>query len=113
MRGLSDASMGHARTSLFMAPLIGCTFHLWTGRVSDKPLWLQSLYGRPHFLRMFRAATGTTSHQCLLDLKLEKVREFLATRKTPPIEIGAACGFSGHAHLATAFRERFGATPSR
>jgi len=70
-------------------------------------------YSQSHFLRMFRAATGTTPHQYLLDLKLEKVKELLATRKTPLIDIAAACGFSSHAHLSTVFRKRFGATPSR
>jgi AraC family transcriptional regulator len=70
-------------------------------------------YSQSHFLRMFRAATGTTPHQYLLDLKLEKVKELLATRKTPLIDIAAACGFSSHSHLSTAFRKRFGATPSR
>jgi AraC family transcriptional regulator len=70
-------------------------------------------YSQAHFLRMFRAATGTTPHQYLLDLKLEKVKELLATRKIPLIEIAAACGFSSHSHLSTVFRKRFGATPSR
>lgn len=70
-------------------------------------------YSLSHFLRMFRAATGTTPHQYLLDLKLEKVKELLATRKTPLIDIAAACGFSSHSHLSTTFRKRFGATPSR
>jgi AraC family transcriptional regulator len=70
-------------------------------------------YSQAHFLRMFRAATGTTPHQYLLDLKLEKVKELLATRKIPLIEIAAACGFSSPSHLSTAFRKRFGATPSR
>jgi AraC-like DNA-binding protein len=70
-------------------------------------------YSQSHFLRMFRAATGTTPHQYLLDLRLERVKEFLATQKTPLIEIAAACGFSSQSHLSTAFRRRFGATPSR
>jgi AraC family transcriptional regulator len=70
-------------------------------------------YSQSHFLRMFRAATGTTPHQYLLNLKLEKVKELLATRKVPLIDIAAACGFSSHSHLSTAFRKSFGTTPSR
>jgi AraC family transcriptional regulator len=69
-------------------------------------------YSQAHFLRMFRAVTGTTPHQYLLDLKLEKAKELLAARKTPLIDIAAACGFSSHSHLSTAFGKRFGATPS-
>jgi AraC family transcriptional regulator len=77
-----------------------------------KTLASEAGYSQSHFLRMFRAATGTTPHQYLLDLKLEKVKELLAARKTPLIDIAAACGFSSHSHLSTAFRKRFGATPS-
>jgi AraC family transcriptional regulator len=73
----------------------------------------EARYSQSHFLRMFRAATGTTPHQYLLDMKLEKVKELLATRKTPLIDIAAACGLSSHSHLSTAFRKRFGATLSR
>jgi AraC family transcriptional regulator len=78
-----------------------------------KTLAAEAGYSQSHFLRMFRAATGTTPHQYLLDLKLEKVKELLATRKLPLIDVAAACGFSSHSHLSTAFRNRFGATPSR
>jgi AraC family transcriptional regulator len=78
-----------------------------------KTLAAEAGYSQSRFLQMFRAATGTTPHQYLLDLKLEKVKELLAARKTSLIDIAAACGFSSHSHLSTAFRQRFGATPSR
>lgn len=80
--------------------------------LSLKTLAAEAGYSQSHFLRMFRAATGKTPHQYLLDLKLEKVKELLATRKLPLIDIAAACGFSSHSHLSTAFRNRFGGTPS-
>jgi AraC family transcriptional regulator len=73
-----------------------------------KTLAAEAGYSQSHFLRMFRAATGTTPHQYLLALKLEKVKELLATRKIPLIDIAAACGFSSHSHLSTTFRNRFG-----
>jgi AraC family transcriptional regulator len=78
-----------------------------------KTLAAEAGYSQSHFLRMFRAATGTTPHQYLLDLKLERVKELLAAGKIPLIDVAAACGFSSHSHLSTAFRTRFGATPSR
>jgi AraC family transcriptional regulator len=78
-----------------------------------KTLASEAGYSQSRFLRMFRDATDTTPHQYLLDVKLEKVKELLATRKIPLIDIAAACGFSSHSHLSTAFRKRFGATPSR
>jgi AraC family transcriptional regulator len=69
-------------------------------------------YSRAHFLRTFRAATGQTPHCYLLDLRLEKARELLASRAMGLIDIAAECGFSSHAHLTAAFRSRFGVSPS-
>ena len=72
----------------------------------------ESGYSRAHFLRTFRAATGQTPHRYLLDLRLERARELIANKSTPLIDIAADCGFSSHAHLTTAFRSRFGVSPS-
>jgi AraC family transcriptional regulator len=69
-------------------------------------------YSRAHFLRTFRAATGQTPHGYLIDLRLGKARALLASGAMPLIDIAAACGFSSHAHLTTAFRSRFGIAPS-
>lgn len=69
-------------------------------------------YSRAHFLRMFRAATGRSPHRYLLELRLAEAQALIASRPIPLIDIAAACGFSSHAHLTTAFRSRFGVTPS-
>ena len=69
-------------------------------------------YSRAHFLRMFRAATGQSPHRYLLELRLAEAQALIASRSIPLIDIAAACGFSSHAHLTTAFRSRFGVTPS-
>jgi AraC family transcriptional regulator len=69
-------------------------------------------YSRGHFLRMFRAATGQTPHRYLTELRLAKARDLIVGGSMPLIEIAAACGFSSHAHLTTAFRSRFGLAPS-
>jgi AraC family transcriptional regulator len=72
----------------------------------------ESGYSRAHFLRTFRAATGQTPHHYLMELRLSKARALLSNRSIPLIDIAAACGFSSHAHLTTAFRSRFGLSPS-
>jgi len=72
----------------------------------------ESGYSRAHFLRTFRAATGQTPHGYLIELRLEKARALLTSRSMPLIDIAAACGFSSHAHLTTAFRSRYGVAPS-
>jgi AraC family transcriptional regulator len=75
-------------------------------------LAVESGYSRAHFLRTFRAATGRTPHRYLLELRLTKAQSLIARRLMPLIDIALACGFSSHAHLTTAFRSRFGLSPS-
>jgi AraC family transcriptional regulator len=72
----------------------------------------ESGYSRAHFLRTFRAATGQTPHHYLMELRLAKAQALISNRSRPLIDIAAACGFSSHAHLTTAFRSRFGSSPS-
>jgi AraC family transcriptional regulator len=69
-------------------------------------------FSRAHFLRMFKAATGTTPHQHLLETRLQAARERLSSTMLSITEIALACGFSSHSHFTRAFRERFGATPT-
>jgi AraC family transcriptional regulator len=74
-------------------------------------LAIESGYSRAQFLRMFRAATEQTPHRYLLELRLEKARALIASRM-PFVDVAAVCGFSSQAHLATAFRSKFGLAPS-
>ena len=84
----------------------------------DEDLGLQTLasvagYSASQFLRMFRAATGQTPHRYLLDLRLTRARELLPQQQMSLIDIASCCGFSSQAHLATAFKRKFGINPSR
>ena len=72
----------------------------------------ESGYSRAHFLRMFRAATGQSPHHYLLELRLAEAQALIASGSRPLTDIAIACGFSSHAHLTTAFRSRYGVTPS-
>jgi AraC family transcriptional regulator len=72
----------------------------------------ESGYSRTHFIRMFKAATGQTPHRHLLELRLRKAQSMLTNSGLSLTEIALACGFSSHAHLSSAFRSRFGTTPS-
>jgi len=69
-------------------------------------------YSRHHFLRMFRAATGSTPHRYLLQLRLERAQDLLQRQPMSLIDIAASCGFSSHAHMTRAFRQMLGVTPS-
>lgn len=86
-------------------------------RSLDTELSLQVLakesgYSRVHFTRMFRAATGYTPHNYLLNLRVDRVRELLANPRLSLTDIALECGFSSHSHLSRVFRQVLGATPS-
>ena len=70
-------------------------------------------YGRGHFLKMFRSATGTSPHQYLLDRRVERAKALLEEGRMPLIEIAIACGFSSQSHLSAEFRRRVGIAPAR
>ena len=66
-----------------------------------------------HLNRQFSAGLGRSAGAFYRDLRLEKSRELLRQTDLPVLEIAIATGFSGAAHFATAYRKRFGETPSR
>ena len=86
-------------------------------RSFDSDLSLQALanesgYSRVHFVRMFKAATGSSPHNHLLNMKLERVRELLKNRSMSLIDIALDCGFSSHSHMSRLFHKFVGVTPS-
>jgi len=83
----------------------------------DTDLNLDSLaeeggYSRAHFLRMFRAATGLTPHQYVLDLRLSRAQDCLRQKDASIIDIAVSCGFSSQSHMTSLFRQRLEMTPA-
>ena len=72
----------------------------------------ESGYSRVHFVRMFRAATGYSPHNYLLNLKLERAQELLKNPSTSLIDIALDCGFSSHSHMSRLFHKILGVTPT-
>jgi AraC family transcriptional regulator len=72
----------------------------------------ESGYSRVHFVRMFKAATGYTPHNYLLNLRLERARELLKNPSPSLIDIALDCGFSSHSHMSRLFHKSVGVTPS-
>jgi AraC family transcriptional regulator len=81
-------------------------------KLSLETLAQESGYSRVHFVRMFRAATGRSPHNYLLNLRIERARELLSNPALPLTDIALDCGFSSHSHLTRVFRQFVGVTPS-
>ncbi len=83
----------------------------------DTDLSLESLadesgYSRAHFLRMFRAATGLTPHQYVLELRLTHAKYCLTQKGSSLIDTALTCGFSSQSHMTSVFRQHLGVTPA-
>jgi AraC-like DNA-binding protein len=66
---------------------------------------------RMHLNRKLRAVTGQTTHDYILEKRLDEARHLLPGFL--PIEtIAQMVGFKSSSHFSTVFRQRFGTTPS-
>lgn len=72
----------------------------------------ESGYSRAHFLRMFRAATGSTPHQYVLDLRLELAQRRLREPGSHIADVAVECGFSSQSHMTNLFQRRLQLTPA-
>ena len=64
-----------------------------------------------HFAREFKRATGTTPHQHLIKLRVERAKALLAESRLPLAEVGLRTGFSHQSHFTRLFRRLTGTTP--
>jgi AraC family transcriptional regulator len=64
-----------------------------------------------HFARQFKASTGLTPHQYVLEGRVERAKQLLADPRFSIADVAQACGFATQAHLTTVFRGHVGATP--
>lgn len=65
-----------------------------------------------HFTRVFKAQTGKTPGDYLLDIRVEKAREMLRTTDQTITEICFQCGFRNLSHFATVFKKKMSVSSS-
>ncbi|NYF88001.1 AraC family transcriptional regulator [Tunturiibacter empetritectus] len=70
-------------------------------------------YSSTHLLRSFRASTGMTPHQYLLELRVAKAESLLRDKAPRLIDIASECGFASQAHFTQIFKARRGLTPGQ
>ena len=66
-----------------------------------------------HFSRSFKAATGVSPHQYIIELRLTRAREMLQQSNVPLADVAYAVGFSSQAHMTDTFRKKVGVTPAK
>jgi len=63
-----------------------------------------------HIIRAFRDATGLAPHQYLIQVRVERARQFLADGAVPSM-VAAMTGFVDQSHLTYHFKKHLGITP--
>jgi AraC family transcriptional regulator len=76
---------------------------------------LAELCGRntEYFVRLFKATSGVSPYQYVLNLRIERARTLLGDETRSLADIALACGFSHQEHLTRMFRRFTGVTPGR
>lgn len=64
-----------------------------------------------HFAREFRKSTGLTPQQFVMQRRIERAKELLATEDLPIVEISLLSGFKNQSHFTTLFRKYTKLTP--
>lgn len=82
----------------------------------DRDLSLQELAAQVelsgfHFAREFKASTGKSAHQYVLDQRMARAKDMLRRKGVSVQEIAAEVGFGSAVNFVRAFRQRVGVTP--
>src|ERR1700745_3343173 len=82
----------------------------------DHPLSLDQIsekacFSRFHFLRLFRQAFKKTPHQYLIERRIEKAKELLASEEIRVTDVCFEVGFQSLGSFSTLFQKRVGQAP--
>ncbi|KZL19428.1 HTH-type transcriptional activator RhaS [Pseudovibrio axinellae] len=62
--------------------------------------------------RAFKAATGKTPHDFIIERRVARARQLLRAKAGTLSSIAYDCGFSSHAHMSSVFQKRLAIAPS-
>lgn len=66
-----------------------------------------------HLLRLFREAYGTSPHEYVIRLRMDRARHLLKTTRMPVKAVAAEVGYRNESSFTSAFTERVGVSPRR
>jgi AraC-like DNA-binding protein len=66
---------------------------------------------KSHYCRAFKASTGISPHQWLLNARIEKAKQHLLADELPLAEIALSVGFTDQAHFTHTFSKVEGISP--
>jgi AraC family transcriptional regulator len=66
---------------------------------------------KAHFSRSFKATTGLTPSQFVMNRRLDRAVELLSSSDKSLTDIAVTCGFSDQSHFGRVFKRTLGLTP--
>ncbi|HEY3453175.1 MAG TPA: AraC family transcriptional regulator [Bryobacteraceae bacterium] len=81
--------------------------------VSIQELAKHCSMGTHHFTQLFKASTGCSPYKYVLDLRIARAKDLLATTSLTLAEIAYKLGFASQSHFTTTFRQHTQFTPQR
>jgi AraC family transcriptional regulator len=82
-----------------------------SGDLSLKELADLSQIGPNYFTTLFRQSTGLSAYQYVINCRIEKAKQLLASSELPLVEISLQVGFQSQSHFINIFRRQIGMTP--
>jgi AraC family transcriptional regulator len=67
--------------------------------------------GVAHFIRLFKASTGSSPYQYVLGLRVGRAKVLLSDCSLTLADVAQSCGFANQQHLQSTFRRMTGITP--
>jgi AraC-like DNA-binding protein len=64
-----------------------------------------------HFHRQFKRSTGSTPHQYIVQMRIERAKALLSQSELPVVEVAARVGFTDQSHFTNTFRRVTSMTP--
>jgi AraC-like DNA-binding protein len=82
----------------------------------DSPLNLDAIsseacFSRYHFIRLFKRVFNQTPHQYLVEKRIERAKELLASSRLSVTDVCFEVGFQSLGSFSTLFHKRVGASP--
>ncbi len=66
-----------------------------------------------HFARSFKTTFGISTHQWLIQRRIERAKELLAKAEAPLVDVAVQCGFGDQAAFTRSFHQAAGTSPGR
>lgn len=116
LRCLRESSARPSRAEQWMTPhrlkRIDDLMEADLGKVTVQKLASELGLSAGFFSRAFKAATGQSPHDYIIDRRLARARALIAAGADDLTAVALEAGFYSHAHLTTVFRQRLGEPPS-